>query len=167
MVITPARQPRRRFLHRADLQQWSPCNLRSLKLEDVRVPAKPREVSGCILAAPPPLPVETISNTLLVQSKARNALSFAMSRLLPCSKMRHSEDRAYSPARQEPALSEAEEYGVEHTTSLTCRTIPPTMARPHDRPNHLALSHRRKTRRRRDGRCLQGRRHLASVALSP
>ena len=91
-----------------------------------------------------------------------------MSRLLPCSKMRHSEDRAYSPARREPALSEAEgDLAWNIPASLTCRTIPPTMARPHDRPNHLALSHRRKTGRRRDGRCLQGRGHLTRPLCRP
>src|ERR1039458_8005875 len=38
--------------------------------------------------------------------------------------------------------------------SLTCPRITPTIARFHDRSNHLALSRYREARRRRDGRCL-------------
>src|SRR5439155_7111985 len=51
-------------------------------------------------------------------------------------------------------------YHKLHGGSLTCTHIPPNIPRLHDWPSHLSLPHRRKAGWRRDGRCLQGRRHL-------
>src|SRR5438445_12318511 len=51
-------------------------------------------------------------------------------------------------------------YHKLHGGSLTCTRIPPNIPRLHDWPSHLSLPHRRKAGWRRDGRCLQGRRHL-------
>jgi hypothetical protein len=39
--------------------------------------------------------------------------------------------------------------------SMTCPRLLPKIARSHDRPNHLALSHRRETGRRWDGSGVQ------------
>src|SRR5579862_5764680 len=40
---------------------------------------------------------------------------------------------------------------VPSDPALTCLAFPPNIARFHDRPDHFALSHRRKTGRRRHG----------------
>ena len=50
---------------------------------------------------------------------------------------------------------------------MTCLRIPPNIPRLHDRPNHLALPHRREAGRRRNGRGVQGGGHSADrfVAL--